>query len=33
MAVNLGLAIEDMAVAPLIYRRALEMGFGTKLAL
>lgn len=33
MAVNLGLAIDDMAVAPLIYRRALEMGFGTKLAL
>jgi ornithine cyclodeaminase/alanine dehydrogenase len=33
MAVNLGLAIDDMAVAPLIYRRALEMGFGTKLPL
>jgi ornithine cyclodeaminase/alanine dehydrogenase-like protein (mu-crystallin family) len=31
MAVNLGLAIDDMAVAPLIYRRALEKGFGTKL--
>jgi ornithine cyclodeaminase/alanine dehydrogenase len=33
MAVNLGLAIDDMAVAPLIYRRALEMGSGTKLPL
>lgn len=26
---NLGLAIDDMAVAPLIYRRALEKGIGT----
>ena len=29
MAVNLGLAMSDMAVAPLIYRRALEQGIGT----
>ncbi len=27
-AANLGLAIDDMAVAPLIYRRALEKGIG-----
>ncbi len=33
MAANLGLAIDDMAVAPLIYRRALEKGIGTKLPL
>lgn len=33
MAANLGLAIEDMAVAPLIYRSALEMGIGTRLPL
>jgi ornithine cyclodeaminase/alanine dehydrogenase len=33
MAANLGLAIEDMAVAPRIYRRALEMGIGTRLPL
>ncbi len=33
IAANLGLAIDDMAVAPLIYRRALEMGVGTKLPL
>ena len=26
---NLGLAIDDMAVAPLIYRRALDEGIGT----
>jgi len=30
---NLGLAIDDMAVAPLIYKRALEKGIGTKLPL
>jgi ornithine cyclodeaminase/alanine dehydrogenase-like protein (mu-crystallin family) len=30
---NLGLAIDDMAVAPLIYRRALEKGVGTWLPL
>jgi ornithine cyclodeaminase/alanine dehydrogenase-like protein (mu-crystallin family) len=29
MAVNLGLALEDIAVAPLVYRRALESGRGT----
>jgi ornithine cyclodeaminase/alanine dehydrogenase len=33
MAANLGLAIDDMAVAPKIYERALEMGIGTRLAL
>jgi ornithine cyclodeaminase/alanine dehydrogenase-like protein (mu-crystallin family) len=33
MTANLGLAIDDMAVAPRIYRRALEMGIGTKLPL
>ncbi len=30
---NLGLALDDMAVAPLVYRRALEMGLGTWLPL
>ena len=29
LTANLGLAIDDMAVAPLIYRRALEKGIGT----
>ncbi|TFH31847.1 MAG: hypothetical protein E4G99_13470 [Anaerolineales bacterium] len=33
LAVNLGLAIDDMAVAPEIYRRALELGIGTRLPL
>jgi ornithine cyclodeaminase/alanine dehydrogenase len=33
LAINLGLAIDDMAVAPEIYRRALEKGIGTTLAL
>ena len=33
MTANLGLALEDMAVAPLIYQRALEKGIGTLLAL
>lgn len=33
MTANLGLAIDDMAVAPLIYRRACEMGIGTWLEL
>ena len=32
-ACNLGLALEDMAVAPLIYERALEKGIGTWLPL
>jgi len=31
MSINLGLAIEDMATAILIYRRAIEMGIGQKL--
>ncbi len=33
LAINLGLAIDDMAVAPEIYRRAKELGIGTWLAL
>ncbi len=32
-ACNLGLGLEDIAVAPLIYRRALEQGLGTWLPL
>ncbi len=33
MAMNLGLAMDDMAVAPTIYQRALEMGLGVRLDL
>jgi ornithine cyclodeaminase/alanine dehydrogenase len=33
IACNLGLALDDMAVAPTIYRRAVEMGIGTWLPL
>lgn len=33
LAINLGLAIDDMAVAPEIYRRANKMGIGTQLPL
>ena len=33
MACNLGLAMDDMAVAPLIYKRAVEKGVGTWLPL
>ncbi len=33
MAMNLGLALDDMAVAPEIYRRAKERGIGTRLTL
>ena len=33
MAANVGHAIDDMSVAPLIYERALEKGIGTKLPL
>jgi ornithine cyclodeaminase/alanine dehydrogenase-like protein (mu-crystallin family) len=33
MAMNLGLAMDDMAVAPGIYRRAKQRGIGTWLAL
>jgi ornithine cyclodeaminase/alanine dehydrogenase len=29
MTMNLGLALDDMAVAPLIYRRALDRGLGS----
>jgi ornithine cyclodeaminase/alanine dehydrogenase len=32
MTANLGLALDDMAVAPLVYRRASEKGIGTWLA-
>jgi ornithine cyclodeaminase/alanine dehydrogenase-like protein (mu-crystallin family) len=32
-SVNLGLALDDMATAPLIYRRALELGIGIELDL
>jgi ornithine cyclodeaminase/alanine dehydrogenase len=33
LAINLGLALEDMAVAPEVYRRAQERGVGTTLPL
>jgi len=33
MTANLGLAMDDMAVAPLLYRRAVEKGIGTWLPL
>ena len=33
MTANLGLAMDDMAVAPLIYRQAVEKGIGTWLPL
>ncbi len=33
IAINLGLALEDIAVAPVVYRRAIEMGIGTPLEL
>jgi ornithine cyclodeaminase/alanine dehydrogenase len=33
MAINLGLALDDMAVAPEVYRRARERGLGTWLRL
>lgn len=33
MCANLGLALEDVAVAPLIYRRAIDTGIGTWLPL
>ena len=33
MAMNLGLALEDMALAPTIYRLAKERGIGTSLFL
>lgn len=33
MAINLGIALEDMAVAPEVHRRAIEMGLGTRLQL
>jgi ornithine cyclodeaminase/alanine dehydrogenase-like protein (mu-crystallin family) len=33
VACNLGLALDDMATAPLIYRRALDRGIGTRLPL
>jgi ornithine cyclodeaminase/alanine dehydrogenase len=33
LAANLGLALDDMAVAPLLYKKALELGIGTMLPL
>jgi ornithine cyclodeaminase/alanine dehydrogenase len=33
MTANLGLAMDDMAVAPLIYKKALAEGVGTWLPL
>jgi ornithine cyclodeaminase/alanine dehydrogenase len=33
MAANLGLALDDMAVAPLVYQKACQLGLGTWLAL
>ena len=33
MACNLGIALDDMATAPLIFRRALDIGLGTWLSL
>lgn len=33
IAVNLGIALDDMATAILVYRRAVELGVGTRLAL
>ena len=33
IACNLGLALDDMAVAPTLYRRAVEQGLGTRLPL
>jgi ornithine cyclodeaminase/alanine dehydrogenase len=33
MTANLGLALDDMAVAPLIYQKAVEKGIGTQLPL
>jgi ornithine cyclodeaminase/alanine dehydrogenase len=33
MACNLGLALDDMATAPIVYRRAVEQGLGTWLPL
>jgi ornithine cyclodeaminase/alanine dehydrogenase len=33
MTANLGLAMDDMAVAPLLFRQAVEKGIGTWLPL
>jgi ornithine cyclodeaminase/alanine dehydrogenase-like protein (mu-crystallin family) len=33
LAINLGLALEDMAVAPEVFARACELGLGTWLPL
>ena len=33
LCMNLGIALEDMATAPLVLERALQQGLGTKLAL
>ena len=33
ISINLGIALEDIAVAPLIYKKALELNIGKKLSL
>jgi ornithine cyclodeaminase/alanine dehydrogenase-like protein (mu-crystallin family) len=33
IAINLGLALSDLAIAPAIYKRAIERGLGTMLSL
>lgn len=33
VAINLGVALDDMATAPLVYKKALEKGLGTELSL
>jgi ornithine cyclodeaminase/alanine dehydrogenase len=33
MSINLGLALDDMATAPLVFRKAVEMGIGTQMPL
>lgn len=33
ISINLGLALDDMATAPLVYQKAVKMGIGTKLPL
>jgi ornithine cyclodeaminase/alanine dehydrogenase-like protein (mu-crystallin family) len=33
MTANLGMALDDMAVAPLIYKKAMQEGIGVRLPL
>ncbi|MDD5660011.1 MAG: 2,3-diaminopropionate biosynthesis protein SbnB, partial [Actinomycetota bacterium] len=33
ICINLGIALEDIAVAPIIYKKALDLGIGTYLPL